>query len=209
MAAPQGVTYQVEVQGMEAVLARIPGEVKRRRVAARILRKITLAIEGQAKVNVRKRTGNTARDVHSEVNEELGIGYVGTTGKVGRFLEFGTGLFGPIPHRIFPKFAKALAWPMGASGPGMQRTDMGLTAFMSGGVKYSANVKKTLRLTGQHTAAHAASGSAAMQYARSIAGMHKQPFLMPAYDRVLPLIPVIIEAEAVALFTPGLGQGVA
>lgn len=202
--APKGLSYSVEVHGMDELLARIPGTVRRRQVATDILKRLTLAIEGKAKLGVSKRTGATQRSITSEVSATLLIGMVGTLSKVGRFLEEGTGLFGPLHHRIFPLHARSLAWPMGASGPGMQRTDMGLVSDVhtgSGGVFHAT--RKTLRLTGSHTAGHTKSGSAQWQHARSIAGMHKAPFFAPAWEAAMPLIPIVLAETSHHLFDPG------
>jgi hypothetical protein len=212
MTEPQGkgLHYSIEVQGMDGLLARIPNDAKRRQVAVNILRKLTLSIEGKAKVLVRKRTGNTARDISSAVDKALLIGIVGNVSKVGRFLEEGTGIFGPLNHRIFPLHARALAWPAGISGVGMERIDMGLVSAIhtgSGGTIHAT--RKTLRLTGQHTATYAKGGKAQMAFRRSIAGMHKAPFLHPAYDATLPLIPLVIEEQSKLLFEPGILSDIA
>jgi hypothetical protein len=207
MTEPQGkgLHYSIEVQGMDGLLARIPNDAKRRQVAVNILRKLTLSIEGKAKVLVHKRTGNTARDISSAVDKALLIGMVGNVSKVGRFLEEGTGIFGPFNHRIFPLHARALAWPAGISGVGMERVDMGLVEAhgMLGPAQF-ARAGRTLRRTGSHTSRYAKGGNAQMTYRRSIAGMRKAPFLHPAYDATLPLIPLVIEEQSKLLFEPGI-----
>jgi hypothetical protein len=202
-----GLHYQVEVQGMEGLLRRIPGTARRRQVAVDILKRLTLAVEGKARLGVRRRSGATQRSITSEVNAALLVGMVGTLSKVGRFLEGGTGLFGPLNHRIFPLHASHLAWPIGASGIGNERLDMGLVADVhagSGGVIHAT--RKTLRLTGQHTAGHARSGNAQMAYVRSIAGMHKAPFFLPAWEAALPLVPIVMAEYSRLLFEPTIAS---
>jgi hypothetical protein len=171
-----GVTVTFAVSGIDELLARIPGDARRTAVASNALRRITLAIEAAAKAKVRKRTGNTARSITSSVNRALLMGSVGDFGplaggsaRTGLWLERGTGAFGPLGKRIFPLHAKVMRWPAGQTGPG-----------------------GTLALSGRHTTAATRSGAAQWAVARSIAGMRAQPWLMPAYETVLPTIPAIL-----------------
>lgn len=204
-----GAHISYEVQGLDALLAKIPGEGRTRRVAYNVLRRIGMAIEGQAKLRIRSRTGATRRTITSTAEYATLTGFVGDFGpasaraRVALYLEKGTGIYGPLARRIFPTHARALSWPIGASGAGFERADMGL--HMTSGLHGPTLARRTLRRTGSHTAAYERSGNASFAHARSIAGMRRQPFFIPAYVATLPMIPVILEEAGRAVFDERLG----
>lgn len=213
----RGVTVNYEVQGIQELLARIPGEGQRNIVAYNLLRRVGMAIEAQAKLRIRTRTGDTRRRITSSGDRVTLTGFVGDFGPgvggksgVALWLERGTGLFGPLNHRIFPTHARSLAWPVGASGVGKERADMGLSPYAnSGGLMRGiggAVVKQTLRRTGSHTTAHTRSGSAQWAFRRSIAGMRPRPFFLPAYEATLPLVPLMLDEAARKVFDPTTGS---
>lgn len=71
------------------------------------------------------RTGHYARSITSTVTPEAEAiarnkveGRIGTNVIYARYLEYGTGLYGPEHHWITPKNAQALRFPAGPVGPG-------------------------------------------------------------------------------------------
>jgi HK97 gp10 family phage protein len=86
----------------------------------------TLLVEGKAKANVPKITSNLARTINSAV-VPLGAevkGIVSASANYARFVEEGTGLFGPKKELIRPKTKKFMKWN-GSNGPVFARTTKG------------------------------------------------------------------------------------
>jgi len=103
------------VEGMDALLRRMKaiGEPKP------VLRALQLSVIHEAQALAPHKTGNLQRSMFppGELTNKYAI--VVVRAKYGRFIEEGTGLFGPKKHRIVPKTKKALHWTGG--GPSKVR----------------------------------------------------------------------------------------
>lgn len=122
--------------------------------------------------NVPKKTGNLQRSIH-----RLDRGFdavVQADARYARFVDEGTGLYGPRGARIYPTHARALAWPAGvAGGP-------------------------ALRLTGSPRSG----SSGGKMVRRSIAGMRPRHFMARSAAQIDAATPATLDACAAAFLEP-------
>lgn len=109
---PKGLTFADQIVAREITSA---------------MKDSTLAIENQAKQNVGFVTGTLARSISSVVAPLSGSvkGYVSASASYARYVEEGTGLFGPQHQLIKPKNAKSLAWK-GSGGMVFAKSSKGM-----------------------------------------------------------------------------------
>lgn len=70
-------------------------------------------------------TGTLQRSIEIEPNLPLGI-EVKVNEKYGAFVEYGTGLDGPLHHRIYPKNGRVMAWSSKGGGKIFARSTKGM-----------------------------------------------------------------------------------
>lgn len=177
MADNTGISETVEVTGYPELRARIPSEAKIRKVVTWIMNSYAAALQREMRSRIPKRTSHTAQtiEVHTDFGKmEL---TVGSADPVVRWLEQGTGIYGPQHQRIFPVNAQVLAWPGGTFG-----------------------TSGSLRLTGSIRAGAAGAG-AAMQFRQSIAGMKGTDFIMKSIDATEPFLKTLLDRSRAMVFT--------
>lgn len=131
----------------------------------RLVQAYCLKIEREAKRSVPVDTGVLRASINSRV-EGWGMvvtGRVGTNRHYGPYVEYGTGLFGPKKRKITPTSAQALSWIPKSRGK--------YVTARSGRRYYKPGQKMT---------------EANRVTVRSIKGMKPRPFLVPAFESVLP-----------------------
>ena len=117
--------FSVRIEGLEELRRRIsPTQFKA--VLERGLKAAAIHLEGRVKRNTPVRTGRLRSSI---VHKGGGLRYeIGTDVKYARYVEEGTGLFGPRKRKypIEPRNKKALAWPAtGQTAAGLGRGPQG------------------------------------------------------------------------------------
>lgn len=125
---------------------------------------------GFMKRNIPHKTSNTSRSIHVEETSltETSAKIVGS--KVVEWIDEGTGVEGPLHHRITPKAAKALRWFGGPAG--------------------------SLRLTGRPRKGKAGAGAGPI-FARSTKGMKPRPFIQRSVREASQKLGVELKAEVI------------
>lgn len=115
---------QVRVVGIERAVRHIPDKMARDLAAKSILAKVGTIVQGQMKMRIPKRSGATGDSIRVEPTR-LGAYSVkvGTKSPVARWLEEGTGIYGPLGHRIFPISHTCMRWPMNRTLGGRARAN--------------------------------------------------------------------------------------
>lgn len=109
---------------------------------------VATVVVGELKRNIVHKTSGTSRTIHVARVTETSALIVGSS--VARWIDEGTGLYGPRHHRIVPKSKKALRWIGGPAG--------------------------SLTLGGRKRSGKAGAG-AGPRFARSVRGMKPRPFV--------------------------------
>jgi hypothetical protein len=116
-----------EIEGMRQLRARLAaiGDTEK------MMGYLGQIVVGEAKINTRpfRKTGNLGRSIRVDSVTRSSVTVIaGGSGGVGyaRFVEQGTGIYGPKKRKIVPKHAKMLSWVSGGSrltgkGPGSTR----------------------------------------------------------------------------------------
>ena len=141
------------VQGMDALIHRLNAIGDTRA----ILHALQLSVVHEAQALVPRKTGHLFRTIQPGFLARTEASVV-VTAPYGRWVEEGTGLYGPRKRRIVPTHAKALAWKTG--GP------------------------SKLRLSGRSRVVGGKS-LAGMAFARSTKGMQARPYLLPGAKRAV------------------------
>ena len=154
-----------DVQGVSALEARLKA-IGDTRAA---MKSLALSVIKESQALAPHKTGNLQRSMFPPANVTEKSATVIVRAKYGRFVEEGTGLFGPKKHRIEPKTKKALHWIGG--GPAK------------------------VRLSGRSRTSKGKPIGEGM-FARSTAGAKAQPFLEPGAKKAVAgsgLADIIIE----------------
>lgn len=109
------------------------------------------AVEGELKHNVPRKTSVTGRSIHVASTTASTARIEGNA--IAKWLDIGTGIYGPRKHKIEPRVKKALAFFAGTTGPG-----------------------GSLRLTGKPRKGAAGAGASRV-VVRSVKGMKAQPYV--------------------------------
>lgn len=163
---PADVTLSVDRASVERALLRVSPE---RIIVARRALMIQAAKVGEAVVkrNVPRRTANLQRSIRGVVGPD-GNAVITATARYAKWVDEGTGIYGPRGQRIYPTHARVLAWPGGvAGGPGA-------------------------RLTGSPRSGTPGN----MQFARSIAGMRPRHYIKRSREEIDAMLPGILEVAA-------------
>lgn len=113
--------FQIEVHGLDAVLARIPDAAKRRVVQDRMLRRIASAYEAELKkaylaAGIKNRTGHGLDSIGVDVSLSPDEVSVKGGAKYLKWLDEGTGLYGPHHTVITSPTGKVMRWAAEGSG---------------------------------------------------------------------------------------------
>jgi hypothetical protein len=115
-----------EIQGMRQLRARLAaiGDTEK------MMGFLGQIVVGEAKINTRpfRKTGNLGRSIRVDSVTRSSVTVIaGGSGGVGyaRFVEQGTGIYGPKKRKIVPKHAKMLSWVSGGSRPARVRGPRG------------------------------------------------------------------------------------
>lgn len=150
-------------------------------IAERAMQDVVLLTENEWKHRAERsrRTGTYLRSITHLVRRTGTsiIGEVGTNLPYARYLEEGTGLYGPRNRRIVPLHARALRWPAGGG-----QTFNPTTGAYSGYVNAPG-----FRASGQQRAG-AAGGAASFVFARSVRGIMPRRFARDAALVVRPRV---------------------
>ena len=141
------------VQGMDALVHRLNAIGDTRA----ILHALQLSVVHEAQALVPRKTGHLFRTIQPGFLARAEASVV-VTAPYARWVEEGTGLYGPRKKRIVPTHAKALAWKTG--GP------------------------SKLRLSGRSRVV-GGQALAGMAFARSTKGMQARPYLLPGAKRAI------------------------
>ncbi len=122
------------------------------------------------------RTGHLRRSIafHVEGREDMIVGMLGTTLSYAPFLEYGTGLYGPLNHWIYPTHAKALRWPAGGSA-----------SLFRGGSRTSGSAGPGFTLAGRQRSG-AAGANAGFIFAKRVRGIRPRRFFRDSAMIVQP-----------------------
>ena len=106
------IKYDITVKGVEAFMDKLQSS-QEAIVAANLqaMEKSTLEVEARAKAKVPRVTGRLFASITHEASPEEGR--VGTNVRYAPFVEFGTGLAGPLHHLIYPTRARYMTWLSG------------------------------------------------------------------------------------------------
>jgi hypothetical protein len=178
---PEGLSATVTIEGLSELRQRLPDEARTRRLCAWIAQSYGNRLLKEIVDRVPRRTSNTAHTVKVTPSGADGLEVtVGSESPVFRWLEEGTGIYGPMGQRIYPKNARVLAWPTGTFGP-----------------------EGSLRLTGRPREGAAGAGSG-MAFATSIAGMQAHHFIATAMDAAQSYLGDLLSRAAQLAFDAGM-----
>ncbi len=119
------MAYEVEVIGLEPFLAdaKKAGMTGAPRLMKAALTNSTNRIQETARSKAAHRTGTLQRSILTQV--DYPDAQVSVDTKYGKWVEQGTGIYGPYQTPIVPKSGKVMAWN-GASGPAFARSTKGM-----------------------------------------------------------------------------------
>lgn len=161
-------------------------------IATATMQEAVLATEREWKHRAERsrRTGTYLRSITSLVQREgmRVVGQVGTNLPYARFLEVGTGLYGPRNQRIVPRHARALRWPAGGG-----QTFRGSTGAYSGFVNAPG-----FRATGEQRSG-AAGRPASYVFARSVRGIMPRRYARDAAMVVRPRVEELFRAAGLKM----------
>ena len=116
-------SVDMTIQGIERLIRQLRDPKTAGKPVTWGMRNSGLAVEREAKRLVPVNTGRLRDDITTEVESRFPFprrAQVGPGVVYGKFVEWGTGLFGPLSRRIVPRTKKALAWT-GKGGTTMVR----------------------------------------------------------------------------------------
>lgn len=135
------------------------------------MKRATAFTIGQMRRNIPRKTSTTSRSLQPRIISETRAEIIGSP--VAVYLDTGTGLYGPLHHRITPLAAKALAFHVGTFGKG-----------------------GSLRLSGKPRVGAAGLG-ASLVIVRSTAGMKARPYIARSVQEASQKVGTEIGAELV------------
>lgn len=115
------------------------------------MQRVALRTQAALQLRVPRKTGFTGRTIKVGAVTPTSAEVIGSI--VVKWIDEGTGLYGPLHHRICPRSKKALSWTAGTFGP-----------------------RGSLRLSGRRRKGKAGLGASRVTV-RSIAGMKARPFV--------------------------------
>ena len=133
-----------------------------------VIKRVAAFTIGQMRRNIPRKTSMTSRSLQSRIISETRAEIIGSP--VAVYLDTGTGLYGPLHHRITPKAARALAFHVGSAA--------------------------SLRLSGKPRVGAAGLG-AQLVVVRSIAGMKARPYIARSVQEASQKVGTEINAELV------------
>lgn len=126
---------------------------------------------GELRRNIPRKTSNTSRSIHVARTDNDSAVIEGNA--VAKWLDIGTGLYGPAKRKITPRTKKALAFYRGSFGPG-----------------------GSLRLTGKPRRGAAGAGASRI-VVRSVKGMKARPYVDKSIDSTKRKLGIELKREVV------------